>query len=694
MPIRTEDVKIKESQRLTDHNDGGGYMTAREVVDGNINNLFSDISRLDRAYGRVSLRKCYMHVDTDDTEMQSGAHVIISELAKDPNVRVALFATENDSDTRREAVNRLESYVTLGPRSLFWLWSDQPAGSRQLLMFCNPKVANPEAGDVLCLFNRKGMSSEYSQYVRITKIKEHAEQIQGRKILTVTIGDPLEVTFEGEEIHNEDNRPTSVYTTVVSDAAKYYSVMLPREAIQAGDININVESIYTHLVPTSQAETPLIKLTPGQSGPIRACGQTRTVDFASQTWRSINLGQALVPGTLRLTIDSMSYTDHGTGLLMQSGNQAGAIEYDLGRVTLAAPVSGAVHAAYDPGVAMTLVPATLMIPVKAASHGYNYTAIMWPLPQPGTVTVDYMAEGKWYRLRDNGAGFLAPDIEGAGMGRIDYGAGQMSITTGALPDVDVPILVAWGCTTELIQLQGAVEIDIEPVHHTLSGAPVAPGSLRIAWPVSVSDTATATDDGHGAITGDATGWVNYGSGELEFRPQRVPVSGSSYEFHHERYAAQTWVGGGAGTVLTMPNAPIQPGSLSIDMPLSIGGWTHTYQFRDNGSGQMSAAGFRATLSQARACTNASKTNTITTGNTQSNPGSQQGSGSGSGSEYSMDSSEVTSSLLAGGITATVDYTTGQVVFDLTGATSTKSDIRSKASKQGSSNSSIHVTGRS
>ena len=32
MPIRTEDVKIKESQRLTDHNDGGGYMTAREVV--------------------------------------------------------------------------------------------------------------------------------------------------------------------------------------------------------------------------------------------------------------------------------------------------------------------------------------------------------------------------------------------------------------------------------------------------------------------------------------------------------------------------------------------------------------------------------------------------------------------------------------------------------------------------------------
>ena len=164
------------------------------------------ITGLDRAYGRVSLRKCYMHVDTDDTEMQSGAHVIISELAKDPNVRVALFATENDSDTRRKAVNRLESYVTLGPRSLFWLWSDQPAGSRQLLMFCNPKVANPEAGDVLCLFNNKGTSSEYCQYVRVTKVKEHPEQIQSRKILTVTIGDSLKRTFVRDEIHNENTR--------------------------------------------------------------------------------------------------------------------------------------------------------------------------------------------------------------------------------------------------------------------------------------------------------------------------------------------------------------------------------------------------------------------------------------------------------------------------------------------------------
>ena len=142
MPIRTEDVKIRASQRLTDNTDGGGFMISREIIDGAINILFNDISRMDRTYGRVSLRKFFMHVDTDDTEMYSGSHLIISELAKDPNITVALFTTENESDTRLQAVNRLESYVTLGPRFQGWLWGDQPAGSRSLLIF-QPISAEP-----------------------------------------------------------------------------------------------------------------------------------------------------------------------------------------------------------------------------------------------------------------------------------------------------------------------------------------------------------------------------------------------------------------------------------------------------------------------------------------------------------------------------------------------------------------------
>lgn len=706
MPIRTEDVKIKASQRLTDNTDGGGFMTATEIVDGAINNMFRDISRLDRTYGRVSLRKGYVHVDTDDTEMYSGAHMIISELAKDPNVNVAIFRTENDADTRLNAVNRLESYVTLGPRSQFWLWSDHPAGSRNLLLFGLTGAEPPETGDVLCLFNNKGGASEYRQYVRVMKVERENRSFAGgnRQILEIEIGDPLEVTFVGVEIHHSDSTPTTVYTTNVSDAAKYYGVMKPAAAIRAGDVNIKVESIYTQLVPTSQAESPLINLTPGESGPIKKCGDTLTISFPSDSWTTLNLGQALVPGTLSLKIGNTQLTDAADGTLMRGSNQAGVVDYATGLVTLASALSGAVTASFDPGAAMANIPTTLRVDVFAASRGYNYVAIMWPPPLPGTITADYMAEGKWYRLRDNGAGLLVPDVEGTGTGRVDYQTGQMQITCAALPDVDTPILVCWGNPTEIIRMQGAVEIDVEPIQHVLSGVPVAPGSLEISWPVGVSQTETATDDGNGNIVEGSTiiGWINYGTGEMEFWPEKVPVSGGECEYtvNHEKYAPQ--VATMSGTTFTLPNAPIKPGSLAMSTTVTVEGWNHTWKLLDDGDGKLYALAWKATLSQSRAATSSSSQYS-SSGSSTSSDGSQYAfaggstssdpSQSGSGGDYQSDSVETNTTIAVNGWTATVDYVTGQVVCDLSTATGTKKTTSAKTVANKASNQDVYDDGQ-
>lgn len=694
MPIRTEDVKIRASQRLTDYDDGGGYMTNKEIVDGNINNLFTDISRLDRTLGRVSLRKFFLHVDTDDTEMYSGAHLVISELAKDPLVNVALFATEAPGDTRVGARNRLESYVTLGPRFNGWLWGDQPAGSRALLVFAPTSAEVPEVGAVLCLFNNRGTASEYRQYVRVTKAtaKDQDTSVSGRagkrRTMTIEISDPLEATFAGSEMSLDDNLPTSIYNTIVSDAAKYYGVMLPRADIASGDVNINVESIYTQLVPTSQAETPMLGLTPGETGPIKQSGPLRTLSYTSRTWTTLNTGQAFVPGSLQLTIGSTPYTDPGNGALMQGSNQVGTIDYSAGGISFAASVVGAVSLSYVPGAAMSLVPSTMMILVQASNRGYNYVAILWPPPAPGTVTADYMAEGKWYRLRDDGRGFLMPDIPDTGTGKIEYAAGQVAITTAALPDVDIPIILRWGNPVEIVQMAGVVDIDIEPVRHTLAGAPVEPGSLSISWPVGLSETATATDDGHGNITGAATGWINYGNGEIEFTPIRLPLSGSDYAINHRRYATQTHTASGA--VFTLPGASIAPGSLSLDVTIPIGGWSHTYALRDNGSGAMSAPGFSATLSQARASLKDSSQ--FSTSTPQSSGYGIYSGGSEIGEEYAQDSKEETVTLIAGGISASVDYVTGQVVFDLATATAVKDTISSRSAKSGSTSTVTTIQG--
>jgi len=107
MPISVEDVKLMASQRLTDTDDGGGRMTGNEIVDGNVNNLFPDISRLDRVYGRVSLRKAFVAVQTADNDTYNGAHVILSVPAQDPNVSVCLFSTNDPHDERTAARDRI-----------------------------------------------------------------------------------------------------------------------------------------------------------------------------------------------------------------------------------------------------------------------------------------------------------------------------------------------------------------------------------------------------------------------------------------------------------------------------------------------------------------------------------------------------------------------------------------------------------
>ena len=68
MAITNDDVKLFDSQRLSDEEDGEGRATGRKVIDGNVNNLFQDISRIDRTVGDVALRKAFVGISTDNND--------------------------------------------------------------------------------------------------------------------------------------------------------------------------------------------------------------------------------------------------------------------------------------------------------------------------------------------------------------------------------------------------------------------------------------------------------------------------------------------------------------------------------------------------------------------------------------------------------------------------------------------------
>ena len=64
MDIHNSDVKLVESQRPTEEEDGGGPVTGNCVIDGNVNNFPHDISRIDRTVGDVALRNALIGIST------------------------------------------------------------------------------------------------------------------------------------------------------------------------------------------------------------------------------------------------------------------------------------------------------------------------------------------------------------------------------------------------------------------------------------------------------------------------------------------------------------------------------------------------------------------------------------------------------------------------------------------------------
>ena len=85
-------------------------------------------------------------------------------------------------------------------------------------------------------------------------------------------------------------------------------------------------------------------------------------------------------------------------------------------------------------------PMSLRTKVSQETRGYNYTAILKPLPAKGSVRIVYRALGNTYSLTDDGAG----NLKGNGSGTVSYLTGSVSVTLQALPDDRSAIVYYWG----------------------------------------------------------------------------------------------------------------------------------------------------------------------------------------------------------------------------------------------------------
>ncbi len=532
MPIQSGDIKIYESDTMDDTPQGGGAITGNAVVDGASNNIFEDISTLDRVYGAVHMRKIFPAISIQTQDKYFGTHAIISKLPGDEKLGVNLFNTENWFDRRDAAKSRVESYRAKGATYAGWLWATQWAGGSVLSIFQDSTTIVPSIGDVLYLAN--SANSEF-QYVKITTFDSTVQAFTDqsgtyyRTILSLGISQPLDYDFVGSEITRFDglSPDATIKTTVVANAAKYFSARPATTAGSIGDTTVKVDTVYSQVIPSSLQELAILDADMNDNTqPVFNASSGVTSFVTAVTFdanKRIFIGSPVAPGTLDIPVTGGVITDNG-GALLIGGVTIGTLDNSTGEMVFSATspsYSGSKTVSFEPGGSPHDVADTTMLEVTASNRGLIWNVTLDPPPLPLSLQVSYQALGEWYTLRDNGAGGLIGDVAGTGSGTINYASGTVSLTAAALPDANSAILFAWAKTSRYFNRSAVTP---KPVEYSafLTQLPVHPSTLVLTWNDGTARTASANSSG--VISGDGTGMINHNTGYMQLTPNVIPLN--------------------------------------------------------------------------------------------------------------------------------------------------------------------------
>ena len=582
MPIHSGDVKLLKSAVMADVPEGGGAPTGITIADGVSNAIFPDISELDRAGGRVNLRKSFVSVQTDDTDTYFGANVIVAEPPKDPRVSVTLFSTERTFDTREQAQTRIEAYLNKGPEWAGYLFENHIAGQRVIQLFQRTTDAIPNVGQTLVLIENEGLSTQKEQYIRATAVSSvertftyNSDQDYKAAVVTVDISDALRYDFTGSPATRTFTRATNstkVRDTVVADAGTYVGVVPLTQAAAVGAFTIKGASIYTQLVPSAQTETPISFVPPYAAAGLPVPGASPVSYTATHAWTTtikFNLPGGCLPGSLAIQTDGITIFDDA-GLLKTASGTIGTIDYANGILTLnSGSMSNSKAITYTPAAQILRAPQSSEVVVTPESRSQSYVGTVMPIAQPGTLSINYMAQGRWYVLSDGGNGSLKGLDASYGAGTFNRNTGAYVVTLGALPDVGSSVIFTWNVPTQETQqpattLKASQSLVLNPP----TGLAVQPGSLSVTWEFNGTKTATAATSGE--LSGAASGSLSVAQHRVDFAPTVLPSVGTQLTVNYvagpkqEDSFAHPSRNGSGSVPVTASLGSIEPGSLEVE----------------------------------------------------------------------------------------------------------------------------------
>lgn len=565
MTILETDIKLLESQRLDDSDEGGGRATGNIIVDGAENNLFPDLSDDDLVAGRVNLRKIFAGPVTNNVDVYFAAKLIVMQPPAEPLVNIALMTTDDPADQRPQAQDYVERYLAEGPVTEMKLLGTHFIGQQLLFAFQRVGAYVPEIGDVIVMSEEDGGGTVLgSQFVRVQDVEtELADYSDGQGVYTkqnllITIQTPLTRQYPGG-VPTRDSiyQPaTRIRRATAIDSARYYGTKKLTVQTNISDLSITIESPYQPLVPATQGETPVLDVQAGGVGlqEIVSGGETFEITGPVHTGKIDidinNRGLNYVftcrpipaPGTLAISFRALGrwYTisEDGTGAL--SGDGAGQLNLTTGSLAVTL-------------VALPDVPSALLFAWSTKIHYVdragtaNYEPVRAYHRLENAVD-DGTLSFSWTGTDDNPKTASAAGgsgvITGNATGLLIHSSGDLYLefaTIANLPKSGTNITADYD---ELLRRQEnlAGAVGGTTVTMTLSNVPVEPGSVTLRAPYLSANQGrfyfgyqgytdppfyglepyiqTLTDDGAGGFAEDDTATINYTTGEITFSRYR------------------------------------------------------------------------------------------------------------------------------------------------------------------------------
>ena len=466
MALLAGDIRFALSVNMADVPEGGGPPSAKLMTSGRHNEMFPDISEATRTTGRTEIYQIHSVLRNPDNAVLLGGNVILAEPPADPNVSITLLSLKDPFATRADIAKRIESGMATGSEWSGYLLENHYTTMRVMQLFQRPGMTPPTLGKTYVLIYNEGLASERRQRVRIksvdTQIRTFTEIVGNAlvdfdgQVTTCELFDGLAYDFPGSppsRLFGRANGKTVLRETVYSDAGLFYSAGRLTAEVEPTDVWLQLDSIYTRIVPNSRSEVAAVDQRPS----------SRSVLTLATVPRKVEVG---------------------------------------------------------------ITPHTQRIKITEANAGLTFVLQLSPLPEPGTVFIDYFALGQRYTLFDDGTG----RITGAGGGGISYLTGVGSFTLKAIPDIGSSIAITHGSRVSYTD-RSAQGVQVRPPEYAwqLDGdAPtdrVVPGSLTIRY-LSAGVLRTVTDNGTGALQGAATGVIDYPSRTVLLRPTHMPDAGA------------------------------------------------------------------------------------------------------------------------------------------------------------------------